>query len=385
MFPIHEPTISEGEVPRPTLLEVNLAQLTANYELVQRHVDVPVMAILKANAYGHGLVEVGRHFEALGARYLGVAYLEEGLRLRQAGVRAPILVLGGIIGEQVPKFIEHELSLTASSVDKLRAIDDCAATLGRRARVHLKIDTGMERIGVHWYSAEKLLTATLGCRYVEVEGIFSHFANSDAVDLTHARLQLERFYEVLRFYEQRSLPPPLRHMSNSGAVLQLPEARFDMVRPGLLLYGAYPSAEVPRLLPVRTAMRWKSRVVYFKVASPQSPVSYGSTWRSEKETRLVTLPVGYGDGYLRSMSGRAQVLIHGKRFPVVGRICMDQIMVDIGWDSAYNGDDALLLGGEGEAAISIEEIAGWAGTIPHEILTNINTRVPRVYVGGSVG
>jgi alanine racemase len=384
MHRLHEPTIALGEGLRPTALEVDLAQLTANYEAICRHVNVPVMVILKANAYGHGLVEVGRHFERLGAPYLAVAYLEEGLRLRQAGVRTPILVLGGLVGGQIPLFLEHDLTLTASSVDKLRAVEDCAATLGRRARVHLKIDTGMERIGVHWYSAEKLLEASLGCRHVEVEGVFSHFANADSPDLTHARLQLERFQEVLRFYERRSLPTPLRHLSNSGGVLQLPEARFDMVRPGLLLYGAYPMPG-PRPIEVRSALRWKSRVVYFKVVKPGNPVSYGSTWTPERETRVVTLPVGYGDGYLRALSGQAQVIIHGKRYPVVGRICMDQVMVDIGWDSAFNDDEVVLLGHEGEAAIGIEEMAEWAGTIPHEILTSINTRVPRVYVRRAEG
>lgn len=376
---LNQPTIATGDVLRPTVLEVDLAQLTANYRALERHAKAPVMVVLKANAYGHGMVEVGRHFDGLGAPCLAVAYLEEGLRLREAGVRAPILVLGGIIGDQIPHFIEQDLTLTASSVDKLKAIEDCAATMGRTAHVHLKVDTGMERIGVHWYSAEKLLEASLSCRHVEVDGIFSHFANADASDLSHARTQLARFHEVLRFYERRSLKPPLRHVSSSGAVIQLPEASLDMVRPGLLLYGAYPSPNVPRLVEVRSALRWVSRVVYFKVVQPGNPVGYGSTWKADEAVRLVTVPVGYGDGYMRAMSGRAQVLIRGRRYPVVGRICMDQLMVSIGSDSAYNGDEVVLLGGDGDAAITIEELAGWAGTIPHEILTSINTRVPRVY------
>jgi alanine racemase len=211
-------------------------------------------------------------------------------------------------------------------------------------------------------------------------GIFSHFADADAAQPSHARLQLERFQEVLRFYERRSLKPPLRHIANSGAVLQMPEARFDMVRPGILLYGAYPTPEVARTIAVQSALTWKSKVVYFKVVRPDSPVSYGSTFRSEQPIRVVTLPVGYGDGYLRSMSGSAQVILRGKRYPVVGRICMDQIMVNIGWDSAWNGDEVVILGRDGSETIGIEQMAEWAGTIPHEILTSINTRVPRVYV-----
>jgi len=251
--------------------------------------------------------------------------------------------------------------------------------------VHLKIDTGMERIGVHWYSAAGLLEASLGCRHVQVDGVFSHFANADSLDLAHARLQLERFQEVLRFYEQRSLPPPLRHMSNSGALVQLPEARFDMVRPGILLYGASPAPELPRPVPVALALRWVSRVVYFKVVKPGNPVSYGSIWRPQEQVRVVTLPVGYGDGYMRAMSGRAQVLVKGKRHDVVGRICMDQVMVNLGWASAFNGDEVVLLGRDGADTITIEELAAWAGTIPHEVLTSINTRVPRVYRNALAG
>jgi len=376
---INEPTITLGDVLRPTVLHVDLARLTANYESLRRHAGVSVLVVLKANAYGHGLVEVGRHFDLLGAPYLGVAYLEEGLRLRHAGVRAPILVLGGIVGEQIPLFLENELTLTASSVDKLRAIETCAAALGYTAHVHLKIDTGMERIGVHWYSAGKLLEASLRSPHVKVDGVFSHFASADAEDLTHARLQLERFLEVLDFYRVRSLPPPIRHIASSGAVLQMPEARLDMVRPGVLLYGAYPAPHLARSIAVSTALRWTSHVVYFKVVPPGAGVSYGSTWTPETPVRVVTLPVGYGDGYMRSMSGQAQVVIRGRRYPVVGRICMDQVMVNLGWDSAWNGDEVGLLGGDGEAAIGVEEMATWAGTIPHEILTSINTRVPRVY------
>jgi alanine racemase len=382
MTALNEPTIAADEL-RPTHLEVDLAVLAENYRAIAAHVaPARVMPILKANAYGHGLVEVARVLERLGAPYVGVAYLEEGLRLRQQGVRLPVLVLGGIVGSQIPRFVQENLTLTASSVDKLRAIEAHAAAAGRPALVHLKIDTGMERIGVHWYSAESLLEESLRCRHVRVEGIFTHFANADGRDLRYARLQLERFEEVLRFYERRAIPPPLRHAANSGAILQLRESHFDLVRPGILFYGARPSAEVPALIPVQQALRWLTRVVFFKVVKAGHPVSYGGDWVAPAETRVVTLPVGYGDGYTRAMSARAEVIVHGKRYPVVGRICMDQIMVSIGWDSAYNGDEVVLLGRQGDAAISIEEMAAWGGTIAHEILTSINTRVPRVYRGG---
>src|SRR2546429_4833929 len=290
MTMLHESTIATDEL-RPTRVEVDLDVLAGNYRAIAAHVaPARVMPILKANAYGHGLVEVARTLEACGAPYVGVAYLEEGIRLRQHGVRLPVLVLGGIVGSQVPRFLEHDLTLTASSVDKLRAIDEHAAALGRTAVVHLKIDTGMERIGVHWYSAESLLEQSLRCPHVRVEGIFTHFANADSRDLTHARLQLERFAEVLRFYERRSLPPPLRHAANSGAILQLRESHLDLVRPGILFYGARPSADVAASLPVRQALRWLTRVAFFQVGKAGDPGRSGGRRVAPVETRVLTLP-----------------------------------------------------------------------------------------------
>ncbi|MEX1071187.1 MAG: alanine racemase, partial [Anaerolineales bacterium] len=333
----NDPTISTSAVLRPTHVQIDLERLSQNYRAIQQHVgEATVMPILKANAYGHGLVRVGRHMQDLGAKMLGVAFLEEGILLREAGVTIPILVLGGILGSQAPLFLEHDLALTASSIEKLDQVEAAAEAMGVKAKVHLKIDTGMERIGVHYYNAEGFLDASLKCKHIEVEGIFSHFANADAADLGSAKLQLERFSEVLRFYEKRSLPTPLRHMANSGAILQLSDSWLDLVRPGILLYGVYPSSEVKRTVRVRPALTWNSRVVFFKVVQPGHPVSYGSTWQSDHAVRVVTIPVGYGDGYFRAMSAKAKVLINGKRYPVVGAICMDQFMVNIEQDSAYN-------------------------------------------------
>jgi alanine racemase len=382
MTEINSPTITTNGVLRPTLVEVDLARLTDNFLAIRQAVaPAKMMPILKANAYGHGLVEVARLMESLGADYLGVAVLEEGILLREKGIRTPILVLGGILGNQVPYFLRHDLTITASSVEKLWHVDEIAEQLGVTARVHLKIDTGMERIGVHYYTAESLLETAIKCRHIDVEGIFSHFANSDVVDLTYSHLQLERFHEVLSFYEKHSLAPPrLRHIANSGGILQLPEATFDLVRPGLLLYGVYPSPEALRSVVVRPALSWKSRVVYFKVIQPGHPVGYGSTWQTDHPVRAVTIPVGYGDGYFRSMSNRSQVLIRGRKYPLIGRVSMDQIVVNIGWESAYNDDEVVLIGEMGSESITAEDLAGWAGTIPYEILTNINTRVPRLYV-----
>jgi alanine racemase len=377
---INQPVINSKGGVRATWVEVNLTRLSRNLQAIRAYVaPAKVMIIVKANAYGHGLAEVVKHLSSL-ADYIGVAVLEEGIFLRELGVTAPILVLGGIWGDQVPHYLQHDLTLTASSVERLGQIDLAAGQMGVKAKVHLKIDTGMERIGVHYYSAHTIQESALKCANIEVEGIFSHFANADSPDLGHARLQMERFNEVLRFYEIHNLPMPIRHMANSPAILQLPESNYDMVRPGILLYGVYPSSEVARSVKVRPALAWKSRVVYFKVVNPGHPVSYGSTWQSDHPARIVTLPVGYGDGYFRSLSNKTQVIIRGKKYPQVGRICMDQMMVNIETDSAFNGDEVTLMGESGDNSISAQDLADWAGTIPYEILTNINTRVPRVYV-----
>ena len=366
-----------SESLRPTYLEVNLSQLRRNLEAIRAHVaPAKVMPILKANAYGHGLDGVAIYIAAY-SDYLGVATLEEGIHLRHLGVDIPILVMGGTLPEQVPWFLRYDLTLTASSPDLLAAVEDYTAPSGGRIRAHLKIDTGMERVGVRDTVAESFLAQAAASPHVEVEGIYSHYANGDQPDLTHARLQLERFNEVLRFYERHSLPlPPLRHISNSGGILQIPEGNFDLVRPGIMFYGVYPELEIPHTVVVKPALILRSRVAYTKVTPPGRPVSYGSRWQTDRPTRIVTIPCGYADGYFWRMSGKARVLINGRSYPQVGRICMDQFMVDVGNDPIPLGADVVLLG----QGISVYDFAEWMGTNAYEVLTSISARVPRVFV-----
>lgn len=375
------PRDAEDARLRPTYAIVDLSRLRANLDAIRAHVTpARVMVTLKANAYGHGLEAIARAL-ASRADAFGVALVEEGIALRRLGIENPILVMGGIWTRQIPLFLEHGLTLTVPSLARLRDIEEAAAARNAAARVHLKIDTGMERIGVHHYHAEELLEAAARSTHIEVEGIYSHFASADADDLTDARRQLARFEEVLSFYERRSLPRPERHMANSAALLRMAESHMDIVRVGILLYGVYPSPGAPRTVEVRPALSWRSRVVYFKVVEAGSPVSYGGTWSSDQRVRVVTVPVGYGDGYFRSMSDKAEVLLRGKRHPQVGRICMDQMMVNIEWGTGYNGDEVVLIGEQGAERITVEELAEWAGTVPWEILTAINVRVPRLYEG----
>lgn len=371
----------ENEIIRPTHLEVNLSNIKQNFEEIKKLTGKKIMPILKANAYGHGLVKVAQLMEKLGADYLGVAVLEEALLLRKNNVKMPILVLGGIIGNQIPIYIENDISITASSVDKLKQIEICAKELNKKAKVHLKIDTGMERIGIHYYSAEKLIIESADAKHLLIEGIFTHFADSATNDSEYTNLQLNRFNEVLSLYDKHQIPKPeLIHSANSGGILQYPDSYFNMVRPGIILFGVYPSNEVKRSITLLPALTWKSKVVYFKVIKPNHPVGYGCKWQTDHNVRAVTIPVGYGDGYMRSMSGKAEVIINSKLYPVIGTISMDQIVINIESDSAYNEDEVILLGKSGQTEVSCEQLAEWADTIPYEILTSINTRVPRIYI-----
>ncbi len=367
---------------RPTRILVDLDHLAFNLRSIRAHVGVPVMGIVKANAYGHGLVPVALHLQAQGVEQLGVAFVEEGIALRQAGVTTPILVLGGIFGPQVAQYLAHDLEITVSSPDKLRQVEATAQAMGRKAVIHLKIDTGMERIGVHSYSARGFIEAALVSKWCVLKGIYSHLACSDdpASDMTLR--QVERFGEACAHIERLGAPMPLRHLANSGGVLHFPETWLDMVRPGIILYGVQPDPASRRTIELKPAMSLASQVVYFKVVKAGNTVSYGGTWAAPDDTRVVTVPIGYGDGFPRALSSRAQVLVRGRRYPIVGRICMDQFMVDIGHDSAWNEDEVVLVGRQGDETIAAEELAQLAGTIPYEILTGLNDRIPREYRGG---
>ncbi|MBZ0087482.1 MAG: alanine racemase [Thermomonas sp.] len=368
---------------RPTRIVVDLDALADNLRAIRGRVGVPVMAILKANAYGHGLIPVARHLQAQGAGQFGVAFVEEGIALRRAGITVPILVLGGILGRQAGQLIEHDLELTVSSIDKLRKVEAAAQALGRKAVVHLKIDTGMERIGVHSETCAPFIEAAVASRWCMLKGVYSHLACADDPGSAMTALQLERFRAACAHFTRLGAPMPIRHLANSGGILHFPDSWLDMVRPGILLYGVLPDPQARPTIEVRPALELLSQVVYFKVVHAGRPVSYGATWAPPADTRIVTIPLGYGDGYPRALSNRGQVLIRGRRLPIVGRVCMDQFMVDLGPDgTAYNGDDVVLIGQQGDAAIRVEDLALQADTIGYEILTRLNERIPREYRGG---
>lgn len=376
----------EDKITRPTVATIHMNHLTHNLQQIRQCVRrSKIMAIVKANAYGHGLLSVAKHLEHLGVEQLGVAFLEEGIALRKGGIRLPILVLGGILDTQIKHFLDYNLELTVSSLDKLRQVEHVADSKKMTAVVHLKIDTGMERIGVHSYSAGAFIEAAVQSKECRLKGVYSHFSCADDPNSPVTLEQLQRFEEALSHFEKLDAPMPLRHLANSGGLLHFPQTHLDMVRPGILLFGIYPSPVSHRTLDLKPVLSLTSKVVYFKVVQPHHPVGYGGTWQSDHPTRVVTIPIGYGDGYCRSLSNSGEVLIRGRRYPIVGRVCMDQLMVNLENGTAYNGDEVVLVGSQNQESIGLEEMALKAGTIPYEILTRFNNRLPRVYVGQNEG
>jgi alanine racemase len=370
---------------RPTRAEISLENLRNNYSIVKSLVgnNVKIMAMVKANAYGHGLYEISSELLKQGADYLGVAVLEEGVYLRERGITAPILVLGPINADQVAEFISHEIEITSSSIDKSIGINAVAKEMGKVASVHLKIDSGMERIGVHWYHAERFIEQSCQLESIKIKGIFSHLAKAES-DAECTAQQMHHFESVLSIMEKKKVLPELVHLANSAGIMNYKNSHYTMVRPGIMLYGYNPNGYLPdvsiggkKLKPVMTL---KSKVSYFKVVPPRTGISYNHTYTTHGQTRIVTLPVGYGDGYFRLLSNKGVVMIRGKKYPVVGSICMDQCMVDIGMDgTAYNGDDVLLFGEMDGFSIPLESICDKIGTITYEFLCGISSRVPRIY------
>lgn len=366
---------------RPTRALVSLAHLRTNFGIVKSLVkpDVKIMGVVKANAYGHGILEVSRELLQQGAYCLGVAFLEEAVYLRKNGITAPILVLGAINVSQIADFIENDIEIASSSLDKARAVSDAAKQMNKTATVHLKIDTGMERIGVHWYHAERFIEEVYSLPNIHVKGVFSHFAKADT-DREFTFEQIRRFEQVLNILSSRNLLPECVHIANSEGVIQFPEAHYSMVRPGIVLYGYASQKDFgsSRLKPVMTLM---TKAAYFKVVPPDTGISYNHTHRTKNETRIVTLPIGYGDGYSRLLSNKGEVIIRKTRYPVVGNVCMDQIMVDIGpTGTAFNGDDVLVFGEHNGDTVELESLCDKIGTITYEVLCNVAQRVPRIYV-----
>ncbi len=335
--------------------------------------------MVKANAYGHGAAAVAKTAVAHGADYFGVARVEEGVELREAGIEKPILVLGGFFEDQIAESLKYNLELTLYDLG-LAAVLSKRASPSQPARVHIKIDTGMGRVGAPWQEAPQFVEWVSELTNIEIVGIYTHLSSADEADPTYSHTQLARFREIILELENRGLRIPLKHAANSGAILNLPESYFDMVRPGVSLYGYYPAAETARSLSLRPAMSIKSRVIFIKEVEKDAFISYNRTYQARQKTRVATVAIGYADGYNRLLSNRGEVLIRGRRWPVIGRVTMDQIMVDIGTGSEIQiGDEVVLLGQQGGEEITIYEITERLNTIPYEVTCWVSERVPRVF------
>ncbi len=369
---------------RPTRAEISLKSIQNNLLAIRKKVGlgVKIMAIVKANAYGHGLIETSRALVNFGIDYLGVGFLEEGIVLRKNGVKCPILVLGGVLGDQVQHFLANDLEITVSSIEIAERIaQDVREGAGQRARVHLKIDTGMERIGVHSDNALSFAEKVASLKQLEIVGIYSHFATAEEKDKSFALHQLDRFNSALNKIQSAGIEIPIQHIANSGAILDLPDSYFNIVRPGILLYGMYPSLDTSESIKVFPALSLKSKVVFLKTVDANTSISYGRKYFTHRKTKIATIPIGYGDGYSRKLLNRSSVIIKEKFFPVVGAICMDQIMVDVGIESDIHiGDEVTLIGKENSSEICITEIAKKVETNVYEVLCGIAARVPRIYL-----
>src|SRR6266581_1481354 len=369
---------------RPTWVEIDLSAIAHNTRQIQSLIgpNVRILASLKADAYGHGALKVARTVLHNGASMLGVATVSEAAPLREAGVNAPILVFGYVPPWQMREAVRFGLTVTLYSVESAQALARAALALRQTVKVHVKVDSGMGRLGIRAEQVEEVLALVreiLSLSNLELEGIFTHFAMADTVDQAHVRIQLTRFQGVLLTLEQQGLRPPLVHAANSAAMISLPEARFDMVRPGIALYGLDPSDEVCLPEGFRPALAFKTQVAQVKVIPAGECISYGCTYITEHPTRVAVLPVGYADGFRRAPAHWGSVLIHGQEAPILGRVCMDQCMVDVtNIPQTRMGDEVVLIGRQGQTTLTAEQVAQRLGTSNYEVVSAILARVPRV-------
>ena len=367
---------------RPTLCFIDLDALRWNFRQIKQKIGPPVkiLSMVKANAYGHGAPAVAQALAAEGSDAFGVATLEEAIELRQAGIRQLIIVLAGNYLEQLDQCFEHALTVVVHEIENLKQLEAAVRKRGTPLNVHVKIDTGMGRIGFlpaeidSWLRELKKLTA------LKIEGIFSHFSHAESVEGDYTQKQLEIFQNVLERLRSEGIIAPLVHLANSAATITLPSAYFDMVRPGLMLYGVYPSPSMASQISLKPVLSWKTRILQLKKVPSGSSISYGQTFITKRESLIATLPIGYADGYPRLLSNRGAVLVRGKRASVAGRVCMDLTTIDVtDIDGVQQGDEIVLLGRQRDVTISADEMASWANTISYEILTSIGARVPRIH------
>ena len=363
-----------------TYVQIDLDAIRDNLRAVRAKTGTNVMAVVKADAYGHGAVQVARHLEQ-DCSFFGVSSVAEAMELRQAGLKKPILILGHTPVEGFSRAVELEIRIAIFKLEDARELSRIAQFRGITAHIHLAVDTGMSRIGFQATEADADLCAEIArLPGLHIEGLFSHFATADCADLSRSEEQAKLFDAFSDMLAQRGVTVPIRHMNNSAGLMNF-SAQYDMVRSGIVTYGLYPSDEVnPGLLPLKPALSWYSRISHIKTLPAGRSISYGGTHVTDRPTRVATVTVGYADGYFRSLSGRFYVLIRGKRAPILGRVCMDQMMVDVtDIPDVSLSDRVTLVGTDGDESITVEQIAAVAGSFNYEFICSIGRRVPRVY------
>ena len=378
----------------PTRAEISLNKLEFNYGQIKKHLHrnnphkkIKICGVVKANAYGHGIREISQKLISLGADFLGVANYDEAIKLRATIPDANILVFGTLIHSKlkpaayVSKLLKYNLIATVASLDTAKFLDQYSRKLNKKFKVHIKVDTGMKRIGFDVKNAFKNIEQIFTYKNLEIEGVFTHFATSESGDKSFAKTQLNKFKELLHLLKQSGMEFPIVHAANSGAILDLKDSYFDMVRPGLLLYGYYPSDEVKNKIELMPIMSLKSKVTFIKRVDANTSISYGRKYFTADKTFIGSVPVGYGDGYWRSLSNVGKVCINDKLYPISGMITMDWLMVNLGVKNTVKiGDDVLLIGKEGNNNLGADKIAKIVKSIPYEVICSMADRVQRVYV-----
>lgn len=369
-----------------TWAEIDLDAAVYNMKQIRAITDAKILAVVKADGYGHGCINMAKTALACGATYLGVACMDEARQLRQHGISAPILILGYTERDDLPETVQYDVTTAVYSYDTAQALNRAAQAQGKTAKVHLKIDTGMNRIGLmaEREAAVEEAVKIASLPWLEVEGIFSHFSCSDEPKNPYTKQQFERFIAFCNKLEAHGIRPKLRHICNSAATVLYPEMHLDMVRPGIILYGSYPSDEVRREgFSLRPVMSVKAHVTRVETVKKGSIISYGGIFEAEQDMKIATVPIGYADGYARILSGKAYMIAGGEFAPIVGRICMDQCMIRLSEGNTVNvEDEVVIIGNQGGLSVQAEQLAQQMGSISYELFCMIGKRVPRIYLKG---
>ena len=373
---------------RPTVAEIDLDALKFNYEQLRKKVgkETKMLAVVKADGYGHGATFISKELQRLGVDLLGVAICEEGISLRKAGIKNPIIILNGVFKGQIKETIEYNLTPVIFDLNTAQRMSDEGKRVNKRVKVHVKIDTGMGRLGISHKDIVPFFSKLRDIANLEVEGVLSHLSTADGdspEDRDFISLQLQRFEECIREIDMLGFSPPLRHIANSAATIDLPPSFCNVLRPGLMLYGAYPSSRFAEKIRLKPVMSLKTEIMQIKSVPAGYSISYKRTFVTQRNSVIATLPIGYADGYSRLLSNRGAALVGGEKTPVVGTVCMDMTMVDVSKvPNVHVGDEAVLIGRQGDKEISADEMADKIGTISYEVFCGVSKRVPRIYIKG---